>query len=36
MDEVKKGEIELGKDGQIRLKWDAVYEDDISIPKIIF
>ena len=36
MDEVKKGEIELGKDGQIRLKWDSVYEDYSSIPKIIF
>ncbi|MBD5422906.1 MAG: hypothetical protein HDR43_00155 [Mycoplasma sp.] len=37
MDEVQKGEIELGKDGQIRLKWDSLKSSgDSVVPKIIF
>ena len=36
MDEVQKGEIELSKDGKIRLKWDSLKSDDSIVPKIIF
>ncbi len=36
MDQVKKGEVEIGKDGQIRLKWDSVFEEESSGPQIIF
>lgn len=32
MDDVKKGEIELGKNGEIRLKWDALSTDDETNP----
>lgn len=37
MDEVSKGEIELGKNGEIRLKWDSLNTSDNLINnKIIF
>lgn len=37
MDEVSKGEIELGKNGEIRLKWDSLNTSNNLINnKIIF
>lgn len=37
MDEVSKGEIELGKNGEIRLKWDSLNDSNNLINnKIIF
>lgn len=36
MDEVSKGEIELGKNGEIRLKWDSITPNNLISSKIIF
>lgn len=36
MDEVSKGEIELGKNGEIRLKWDSLESNNLISNKIIF
>ncbi|WP_022935267.1 hypothetical protein ACJA28_00890 [Mesomycoplasma moatsii] len=36
MDDVQKGEIEIGKDGQIRLKWDSVSSSNGINSTIVF
>ncbi len=37
MDDVQKGEIELGKNGDLRLKWDSLSSsNDSPMPTVIF